>query len=762
MKGDFSRIRFNGRQNYTEVLQQQGRVALDADANEQSAIIRRLRDREIGDIVGPFGGPGDDPGFAISISNNSIAIGPGRYYVNGILCENPTPLTYTTQPFLMLGPHDSTDTALLTDLQRDKSIAAVQVYLEVWERLVTPLDAPCLREPALGQADTTVRRQTVWRVVAEPQATRQTTGRIVSIDHLVLDEFPARVPVRTPVDCCISMYNPPANNTTIGTLCAQTTGGSDDCSCEPTPAAGYRGLENQLYRIEIHQGGDETKATFKWSRENASVVAAVNSVSGSAITVDNLGPDDNLGFTALNWVELTDDTNQFGLMPNQPGELLQIQTPSQANLSLTFPAAVPSVDTTKHAKVRRWDQLTDTANGIPLAPGTWIDLENGIQVQFAPGTYTSGDYWLIPARTATGQIEWPPCDSEGSPFQKPHQTLIHRAPLACIHWTPQSKQFTVEDCRRIFWPLTTDALHVTNINWANDDFISLDTDPPDNATSVGLALAVALDQAPDSPIKPAIFRVAMEVPFNNEKLVLSGPAIPRSEFILDGVCSLLETNLLWKYTNIITFLNIVLPPWKDLAARGIYVRVRVTLTGHCIFKTLANKQIYLDGQSFGAVAASDASLATRPISLLNPSGNGARASDFDSWFYLRPLLKIVSISVQTNPVSNPPTVNQNFGGAPESSVTATVTFNFPAPAGTTVYLWLTLQPGHGDSVLTIQSPFVVQASTSSITVPITFDAPTPNSGLSQTYLVNASLLSQQTQSDATPPQLLVTGSEQIR
>ena len=45
---------------------------------------------------------------------------------------------------------------------------SIQVFLEVWERLVTALDDPCLREPALGQADTTARVQTVWRVVAEP------------------------------------------------------------------------------------------------------------------------------------------------------------------------------------------------------------------------------------------------------------------------------------------------------------------------------------------------------------------------------------------------------------------------------------------------------------------------------------------------------------------------------------------------------------------------------------------------------------------
>jgi len=101
MKGDFSRIRFSPRKQYTAVLEQQGRVALDADANEQCAINNYLREKETLDIVGPFGGPVHDEGFAISVSGNSIQIGAGRYYVNGIFCENMDPLAYSQQPYLI-------------------------------------------------------------------------------------------------------------------------------------------------------------------------------------------------------------------------------------------------------------------------------------------------------------------------------------------------------------------------------------------------------------------------------------------------------------------------------------------------------------------------------------------------------------------------------------------------------------------------------------------------------------------------------------
>ncbi len=43
-----------------------------------------------------------------------------------------------------------------------------------------------------------------------------------------------------------------------------------------------------------------------------------------------------------------------------------------------------------------------------MALADWIDLEGGIQVRFSTGSYRAGDYWLIPARAATGEIEWPP------------------------------------------------------------------------------------------------------------------------------------------------------------------------------------------------------------------------------------------------------------------------------------------------------------------------------------------------------------------
>src|SRR5580658_1243002 len=365
MKGDFSRIRFTPEKNYTAVLQQQGRVALDADANEQTAIDAYLRDTANVDIIGEYGAPANDAGFGIRIENGKILIGAGRYYVSGILVENDGELEYAKQPFFIpSGTSDaSSESTLMAALE--SGTESVQFVLQVWRRFVTELDDPCLVEPAIGQADTTARLQTVWRVIgtvssttlAKPAAPTQVAGSLTaqaaapalagaaapkSARKSASRSTPASAPAsnsaspsdvvitvkssgaggcnQNPIEllssCCQGLYRQiPLQHT--GKMAARTNPAGNDCGCQPIPAAGYQGLENQLYRVEIHNGGNYSTATFKWSRENASVVAQVTQVNGPIVTVNSLGPDANLGFQVNQWVELIDDTCLYGDTPSQ-------------------------------------------------------------------------------------------------------------------------------------------------------------------------------------------------------------------------------------------------------------------------------------------------------------------------------------------------------------------------------------------------------------------------------------------------------------
>jgi hypothetical protein len=108
MRADISRSTFRQDNHYSAVVQQQGRVILDAEANEQAAIQTQALRTFITDLVGPHAGPqvAENSGaFGITLvlgkdgkpANLSIRAS-GRYYVDGIAVEasRPQPLEAAT------------------------------------------------------------------------------------------------------------------------------------------------------------------------------------------------------------------------------------------------------------------------------------------------------------------------------------------------------------------------------------------------------------------------------------------------------------------------------------------------------------------------------------------------------------------------------------------------------------------------------------------------------------------------------------------
>jgi uncharacterized protein DUF6519 len=143
MKGDFSRVTFRPARHYRSVLLQQGRVTVDADPNEQSDILNHRQDDTAADIIGQAGRPKDE--FAITIVGGSLNIGQGTLYLDGIPCVNDAACPITAQPFL---PLDSAALASFPDLAAGAGTYAV--YLRAFERLITAVEDPEIRETALG------------------------------------------------------------------------------------------------------------------------------------------------------------------------------------------------------------------------------------------------------------------------------------------------------------------------------------------------------------------------------------------------------------------------------------------------------------------------------------------------------------------------------------------------------------------------------------------------------------------------------------
>src|SRR5260370_12380532 len=78
--------------------------------------------------------------------------------------------------------------------------------------------------------------------------------------------------------------------------------------CTISPDARYRGTENRLFRVEIHNQADAKQPeTLKWARDNASIGYPVRRIEGTTIHVDSLGRDDRTAIQINDWVEVVDD-----------------------------------------------------------------------------------------------------------------------------------------------------------------------------------------------------------------------------------------------------------------------------------------------------------------------------------------------------------------------------------------------------------------------------------------------------------------------
>jgi hypothetical protein len=532
-KTDITRDTYKKQKKFSRVLMQQGRVQLDADWNEQTDILLHYLSRLTTDIIGPHAGPSDDLGFSIGVytpppqksggkqsgskkkadpkaaeqpdTSYKVVIGGGRYYVDGLLCENDD------------------DDGFVYTIEDEQQTAATDgnllFYLDVWEREVTYLEDDSIREVALNGPDTSTRAEIIWQVrtqatIDHPEITPPTAVQLKQLGDFVTTL------TETLEDNAPDFLNHDPNKPVVGkpylkarTLPIDEQDATD--ACITPPSSQYRGEENQLYRVEVHTSGqgrlDQNQlqqlrsqgrqmgdtgtsktsgsqttqyATFKWSRENGSVVFPITGpVSGGTntltVTVANLGRDDSRYTLHMDdWVEIVEYEDT---LERQPGNLAQVTAVDYTTMQVSLAAynnGTIAFDSdrapNKQLLLRRWDYQEmdpsdkgatklDTDGALEIFENHWLTLEDGIQVLFHHDIdqkldsdagdlvpyYRTGDYWLIPARTATGDVEWPQRHKEHEALP-PHGVKHHFAPIAFVQLT--NNQLTnpsqVTDLRR--------------------------------------------------------------------------------------------------------------------------------------------------------------------------------------------------------------------------------------------------------------------------------------------------------------------------
>lgn len=463
MHGDFSLNPLHYRDRVSRVLYQMGRVQLDSDANEQTESTLRFLRGLATDVIGYHGG--QDGGFRLFPDKDDpkkLRVGWGVYYVDGIRCVNMPAGDF----WQLIGSEEARkkagDGRLLTehsdsywDQEAYESLPSTPatggdgaaghlLYLAVWERHISAAEYDELREVALLGPDTTSRAVVVWQIRMTPakpilDLAKELEGSLglspTDPDSLKLD----------PVYLALNL-----SLRSSARLKAYAAENTDMDACAISPEARYRGTENRLYRVEIHDSG--ATPTFKWSPDNASIVYPIRDIAGPTVSLESLGRDDRTAIMKNDWVELVDDTIA---LKKQINPLLKVIDVDRHHMTVTLdgdPKKTPG--TLGHPILRRW-----ASDVLPLKEGSRIELSDGVEVQFSKadipkGGYRSGDYWLIPSRTATGDVLWP--GGRDKPHAvAPHGIDEHYAPLALYKSSERDANKAFTDKRWRFQPLAT-------------------------------------------------------------------------------------------------------------------------------------------------------------------------------------------------------------------------------------------------------------------------------------------------------------------
>jgi photosystem II stability/assembly factor-like uncharacterized protein len=320
-----------------------------------------------------------------------LTVSRGRIYVDGVVCEIGDDVTYAAQPYLPSPPP--------LEPAADKRHL---LYLEAWERHLTAIEQPRLREEALGGPDTCTRTQTVWQVRARPL--KKTEDLAAALAALKATPPLGRMSTRPP--------------------------GSD------APGR-YTGEENRLYRVQIAHAGElgtvtasdgpwtNEKATFLWSHDNAARALPVEQLEVDATTKQILRVNvvrQNQGIAGTlrsdDWIELRDDSHDLLGTTGALEKVARVDDDGWVTFENPLPAA--AIDTDRHPRLVIWN-----AEPQPLQPE--VTLDHDIKLSFSSGVYREGDYWQFAVRALSNTVE--PLDDA-----LPAGEHRRRCPLALVTW----------------------------------------------------------------------------------------------------------------------------------------------------------------------------------------------------------------------------------------------------------------------------------------------------------------------------------------
>lgn len=434
MATDRARNSYDATRQYRSVVAQQGRVTVEADANE-AELIRTLESRaDLIDIIGPTGTP--DHGYEIRVPASApfdFKIGKGTIYVGGLRLHLDERTTYEGQK-----PSEWTDCPSPDPDVPEAGPRTEIVYLELEEKEVTAVEDHALREVALGGPDTSARTRLIQRVRRGPTTATECEAALV---ELLAKRSPGLVHDRETMEL-----------RSQARLTVDFVPVDDDANeCQPIAKAGFLGAENQLIRVQVAADG-----SLLWGYDNASHLYRVKAPTATpvnALVLEGLPVDEYHRPRPHQWVEVlrtavTLDGESFVAAP--VGELHEVASYDATTNTIALTTSVTAYGGPQ-LFVRVWEnRLPNATTATELVDA--MNVGNGVRVQTS-GTATPGEYWMIGVRPTHPDKLYPARLRSPQPPDGPKRWATS---LATIAWNKAGTSGFVHDCRRPFKPLTED------------------------------------------------------------------------------------------------------------------------------------------------------------------------------------------------------------------------------------------------------------------------------------------------------------------
>jgi hypothetical protein len=425
MVADIARVTYDPSRQYRALVDQQGRVTLEADNNEASIIAVEALRRETIDIFGPAAALGD--GFKVNASGGTITVQPGIFYLGGWRLELDTAIDLAKQP-------DWVDAPPAAVRQGDQVVA-----LLVTEQTVTAVEDQALREVALGGPDSAARDRLMQHFLRigidgnNCDAGAKTIDGLLSADGVTIDPVTLQIVSDARLQAGF-VPGPPATD-----------------PCTPAAAGGYLGADNQMVRVTVtaYDPGART-GTLLWGWNNASLLYRATADDPLTLTLINVPVDEEHAPQLGQMVEILRTQADLGdgnlIADNQGFVTTVAQAYSFDTGELVLADALPAeLQNNQYPLfVRLWQAAVPFTSGqaVPLDSVSGITVT--VTLPALPSNIAGRPFWHFAVRPATPQAIYPQRYLDApQPPDGPRQWI---ADLAIVEG--RDKNLTVvEDCR---------------------------------------------------------------------------------------------------------------------------------------------------------------------------------------------------------------------------------------------------------------------------------------------------------------------------